>query len=196
MLISINSLSCGEMELFERFISSPYFNTRTKITQLFKILAAKYPNITSEDTDKKNIATKLYPDSRYNDEKVRKILSDFTQIYEKFLAYLELESSDPGYIDSVLLETLFKRGLYSRFERHYRSIEKSALKNYDKDDAFYRNMARNHFLHCFYSSNRGNSNQLQEDILNSSRNMDLQFVFSKLHLYRELLINTKQTRKI
>lgn len=196
MLSSINSLTSAEMELFEKFISSPYFNSRSKITLLFKFLASKYPAITPADIDKHNISKLLYPGSRYNDEKVRRVISDFVQIYEQFLAYCEIGKVDRGYIDSLLLEALFKRGLYSRFERHFKSLEKLTLREFDKDDAFYRNMARNYFLHCFHSSDLGNNSQFQSDIINTSRNMDMQFVFSKLHLYREILINRKQSAKL
>lgn len=195
MLKSINDLSELELDKFDKFLVSPFFNSRDKIISLFGYLKNRYPNITTVDIDKKNIFRYLYPDEKYNDIKIRRLISDFIELYENFLVNTELNNIDPDYSKTILLETLQNRGIYSRYDRNYKELTKKLKNKFDKDDSYYKNLARIEIINSFHSYNINNETELERNLQNSSNNLDLYFVFSKLHIFREMLIRQKFSGK-
>jgi len=167
---------------------SPFFNSRPKLISLFKYLKKKYPNINLSDINKENISSVIYPREKYNDTKVRKLISDFIFLYEKFLSYLEMNKLDGEYEKTILLEVLQKKGLERRYEHKYKEICETLRGRFVKDDAHYRNFVRIEMLNSFHAYNNGKEDELGSSLQNASDNIDFYFIFSKLHVFREMII--------
>src|SRR4030095_15838530 len=188
MLRSLNDLTALEIEQLGNFMVSPFFNSRPKLISLFHYLKKKYPNISKLDISKETIFAEIYKDENYSDTKVRKLISDFTILFEKFLVHIEMAKIDGDYEKTILLEALQKRGMAKRYELNYREINKLLSEKFIKDDIYYRNIARIETLNSFGTYGNGTETETAKSLQNASDNIDFYFIFSKLHVFREMVI--------
>src|SRR5438876_8729788 len=110
-LISVlKSLTEGEFKQLERFVLSPFFNRQRNVARLFEVLKKYYPLYASNALKKERVFKKLYPGEKYNDEKLRNLISDLLSLSLKFLAYTKMES-DGQLLDLSAAEQLIDRNL-------------------------------------------------------------------------------------
>lgn len=85
-----SELSITDINRFEKFIHSPYFNVNQAINQLTEIFKnlVKDPNL---DTDKIEAWKSIYGSEEYHDQKFRKLLSDLLKLLQHFFVIEELE---------------------------------------------------------------------------------------------------------
>lgn len=173
----LKNLTAEELERFGKFINSPFFNTRPKIISLFNCL--------KEHADKELLAKKaifpvVYPDEPYNDVKMRRLLSHFAELYEKFLGYLGAEKWDEDLYKMRALEVMKEKGMTENYKEAYRQTSKYMKGKFSKDDAYYKNFAGIELLNFSTGS--------AESLQNALDYTDLNFVFSKLHCFRDVMI--------
>lgn len=135
----LNKLDKNTLLRFENFINFPYFNKYKTVINLFSYLKLHYPEISDEHLTKKKISWHVYKQKRVNAEKVRKLISQFNLLFEKFLVIEKIEK-DSLLNQNILLGELKSMGDTKRFNHHY-----NILKRYEKncsyrDSAFYFNL--------------------------------------------------------
>lgn len=73
-----------------------------------------------------------------NDVKIRKLISEFSLLMEKF--YTQIEVDNESLRNKILLlQSLRKRGLQKRFEMNYNATLKLMKKSFSKDESYYLN---------------------------------------------------------
>lgn len=193
MIEYFKDLSKKEVSKFRSFVNSPYFTTNKQVIKLFNYLHSRYPDIKDSDLSKTVISEKLFPDKPYNDDYVRKLISDFTKIFESFLIHTEYET-ETQQNNTMLLRSLRKRGIKKRFESILNDTMKLQKKQFSRDEKFYANqvnLEHEYFLYHFDKFKFTFAKCLQ----NKSDNIDLNFVFQKLHVFNEMLNNQNSVRK-
>lgn len=85
-----SELSITDINRFEKFIHSPYFNVNQAINQLTEIFKnlVKEPTV---DPDKSTVWKSIFGTEEYNDQKFRKLLSDLLKLLQHFFIVEELE---------------------------------------------------------------------------------------------------------
>ena len=78
MLEYFKSLSEKELEEFEDFVFSPFFNKQRNNVKLFQFLKSLYPHIKNSDISKESLSLNVYGESKVNDVKIRKLVSEFS----------------------------------------------------------------------------------------------------------------------
>ncbi len=189
-------LSKDELIKFEKFVKSPYFNNSTKVIELFTIVNTPE----GEKLSKHKLFTLLYPGEKYNDTRMRKILSDFNKLFEKFLGYRGIETIDPLSINTQMLELMQEKGMSEEFSSGYRQLSKKLASEYFKEDPYYRSFSRIELLH-YYSGYNKLKKPSPAGLEMASFYMDLQFVYIKLNLMRDIMLHNilnkeKYSRKI
>jgi hypothetical protein len=125
-------LTSSELCEFEKFIYSPYFTTQKNLVRLFEYLKKKYPDISNEDISKENISINIYDEEKVNDVKIRKLISEFSQLMEKFYIQLEVDKDDIRK-RILLLTSLRVRGFTKRYQMNYKIttklLDKKACRN-------------------------------------------------------------------
>ncbi|MBK8550683.1 MAG: hypothetical protein IPL53_06330 [Ignavibacteria bacterium] len=140
MLILFNKLNKDEILRFEKMVNSSYFNTVENVRKLFYYLKSKHPQITKKDITQEEISKIIYPNETSTSEKVWKLKSDFTKVFEKFIVQNEFEE-DIRYNDLCLLKGLRKKGSGKEFELFLNKFKKQNHKQFIKDDIYYLNNA-------------------------------------------------------
>lgn len=187
MLEYFKSLSEQELEEFEDFVYSPYFNKQRNNVKLFQYLKSLYPNIKNSDVSKEKLSLNVYGESKVNDVKIRKLISEFSILMERFFTQTGLEE-DALRNRILLLGNLRKRGFQKRFEMNYRMTSKSMKNIFSKDEIYYQNkinLVNENFYYKFGSI----SGELAKGLQEKSDNLDYYFAFTKLHCFNEMIHN-------
>ena len=78
-----NSLSKHELNLLEKFIRSPWFNTSDPLKRFFYYLKKKYPDVSKEDLNRLSISDHVYYGKIDSEENIRKLISDLCMLIER-----------------------------------------------------------------------------------------------------------------
>ncbi|MEO8666095.1 MAG: hypothetical protein ABI462_11430, partial [Ignavibacteria bacterium] len=185
MIEYFNDLTTDELYQFEKFVYSAYFTSQKNLVKLFNYLYMLYPKITSESLEKEKLSFEIYGEKKVNEQKIRKLISDFSMLMEKFYTYIEIENNNAGN-EILLLSSLRKRGLSKRFEMNCNQLYKQMDRSFSKDDQHYLNrinLDNEKFYFNFGKSKREYNKYLQD----KSDNLDFFYMFSKLHTFHEML---------
>ncbi|MBP9096058.1 MAG: hypothetical protein KBG21_05575, partial [Ignavibacteria bacterium] len=118
-----------ELGGFGDFVSSKYFNQNEKIIKLFEILKKNSPDFESDELAKENIYAKIFGKKKYEDEKMRTLISNLMKLCKKYLIQLNIESKSQ-HMNLHLLSQLKERGQKTLFDYEYNKL-KTALDQYN-----------------------------------------------------------------
>lgn len=137
----LNRFSQKEMNEFEEFVHSPFFNKNQSVTLLFDYLRKLYPSFNSDAIKKETIYSSIFPGAEYNDGFMRTLMFNLTDLAERFLAYKGFCSS-PLAKDRFLLHELNEKDCEKLIERKIKEILKKLNKILiqNSDYYFYRVM--------------------------------------------------------
>ncbi|HND87932.1 MAG TPA: hypothetical protein PK971_06385 [Saprospiraceae bacterium] len=125
---TLNALSRVENRHFRAWLESSYFNTRTDVLLLYDWLCA-HPLEPKEHTFQQ-----VYPDTPFDAQRLRLVMSYLQQLAEQYLAYVEW-SSTPGAYETDLVRAVRKRGLEAHFPEALRTaksvLHRQPLRNTD-----------------------------------------------------------------
>jgi len=145
----LKSLSRDELKLLEKAVKSPIFNTNPTLTRLFLRLKYIYPNFDATPKGRRKLYRRVFPDHTFNDQKLRRLFTNLSQIIEKFLLLQSLENDD-NRRRQMLIELYEKRAIVPLFEQELRYSDEQQLKQDIKDADWYLN--RFQLLYAQYSS--------------------------------------------
>lgn len=123
---SLTSLNESEIRSFGKFIRSPYFNESPVMIKLFEIMRKYYPAFTNRNFTKPKIFKKLYPAKKYNDDTMRKHLSDLQKLIEDYFSHSYLDSNKFNK-KMYLVEKLEDKNLSAQFMRRLKEMEEEYI---------------------------------------------------------------------
>lgn len=181
MLTGVNSLNKEEFRKFGEFINSAYFNKFSTIKKLYKHLKKIHPEINNENTSVKNISLSVYNENVPNKDKIRKLISDFKLLLEKFLICNEVLKDN---VENRLtgLNVLRKKFLMEMYDTRLDSIRYLKEPEFGSDEAYYINKMKyyDELFRSTFSSNKRIAKQYSEKKLNY---LNLYFIYQSLVYY-------------
>ncbi|MBS1519217.1 MAG: hypothetical protein JSS91_14115 [Bacteroidetes bacterium] len=187
MLEYLNKLDENETRLFEKYVKSPFFNSNKNLITLCEYLLSLYPDVNGKNSSKQMISQIVYNERKINDVKIRKLLSDYYKLFDKFMIQLHFEKEDVMN-KVILLNTFRKRGMNKRFELDYREAVNSQKKSFSKDDEYYINEV-NLLTEYYYYNHSKYKNEKADCLQAKSDSLDMRYLFSKLHTFHEMFEN-------
>ena len=85
LIIVLRTITPDELKSLKTFLSSPYFNSLSKINELFEILKKFYPEFNSDSLTSEFLFKKLYPGKIYNYSTITNLISKMQKLIEEFL---------------------------------------------------------------------------------------------------------------
>jgi hypothetical protein len=67
----ISTFEAKEFNEFGKFINSPFFNTNSKLVELYSLLKKNFPSFSKKSFNKENIYKNLFPGKNYNDSTMK-----------------------------------------------------------------------------------------------------------------------------
>ncbi len=137
----LKSFSKNEIREFEKFISSPFFNSQTVLINLYNELVRFHPEFKENDLSKEKIFESIFRDKVFNDTLFRKYISNLMKLAENYLIYKNISENEDRRI-TCLLDQFDKKHLTGFFEKQMTKTEKNISENSKiKADTFY-------YKHC------------------------------------------------
>ncbi len=181
----LKTLSGEEFHWFERYVKSSFFNKRKDLVVLVEIIKKYHPSYDSRNLIEESLFKKIYPKEKYDNKKLRYVLSDTSKLLEEFLIYTELEK-ESTYKTTLLLRSYNKRNLDKYFLSKQKSEEEN-LKTIELKDAdfYFHQHLINASIHSFNSKIK--NREIDESLQMMSDNLDWYYLSTKLKYCCEIL---------
>lgn len=129
LLRALYALTKDEIERFDKFIRSPYFNSHKDTIQLFDVIKPFLKKESPEDLlTKENIYQKIYPNNSFDDLQLRTLKKYLLKKLYQFLEYEAFSKANDSQ-SYFLLKALAEKELVKNFQfelqRKRRALEKS-----------------------------------------------------------------------
>ena len=180
----ISELTITDLNRFEKFLLSPYFNVNAINTELFKICFDLYKNNKS-DYNKQDAWNIIRPDEEYDDIKFRKFISELLKMLLKFFAIEELENR-PILASQLLLELTNKKKIPKLVNTAIQNAQNSSGKFFNRSSDFYLY----HFQiekNLFYLQESNIELYSKKNVEAIAENLDKFLIAEKLKYYCEIL---------
>lgn len=184
LINSLKLLSKEDLDKFEKYLDSPYFNTRKQFLPAFRYLRSSYE---VNKYEKKELYRHLFPGKKYNDTNFRKAISDLNGLIEDFLGQIGIEEKDKELKYVRMMEMMQDKGLLDSFNSAYKNFSKKPSGKLYQDDSYYQNIYRAELLNCYIQYDKSNA-QTIKNLEKASHNLNLMFIYSKLNIYRDILL--------
>jgi len=138
----LSVLNKNELQEFDRFVNSPFFNRSKEVIKLFSFIKKYYPQFDESKLRFDKIYSKIYPGKIFNEGTLRNLFTDLGNLSEKFLGYISYENSFDFGLN--VLHEANTRYLDKEFNKNYKNIFEH---NQTNEDNFYKkNLNQYHLL--------------------------------------------------
>jgi hypothetical protein len=142
LILLLKSFSKQEIKDFEKFLQSSFLNTSGEyILKFFEAIKKYYPQFESEKFTKQNVFVEIYPEEKYNDARMRKLVSETLKLALDYLGVKNFLNDEQAKGDYILTE-LKNRNSDNLFESKIKDLFKLLDKNKIKDYHYYSDKFR------------------------------------------------------
>ncbi|MEO8447497.1 MAG: hypothetical protein ABI528_08380 [bacterium] len=120
----LSSFSEKDFKKFGKFISSSYFNTNSKLIELYSILKNYYPEFNSPEIRNEYFFTIMYGNKKYVAGTMKYLLSEMESLAETFIG---IEKKDEIMTDLCILKEFNDKELNNLFEKQFKIVKKKLL---------------------------------------------------------------------
>ncbi len=132
----LKSFSKNEINRFEDFVKSPYYNKNAKVMRLSDTILAFYPDFGSPELIEEKVFERMFPGEEFDYFKIKNIISDLYQLGLEFIKVIA--DSKKGIENEIdLLGELHERKLNTMYAQKEKQISKN-LSNFPiRDESFH-----------------------------------------------------------
>ncbi|MBK9404492.1 MAG: hypothetical protein IPN57_08165 [Ignavibacteria bacterium] len=129
------TFSRDEIKRFEEFLLSPYYNKKSVLVNLFKIIKKHEPEYNSSLLERKKIWNKLYRDKDFNYGVMKNLIYDLGKAADKFIELQNYESNEK-LSGLILMQEQMERNLNTAFEKSFKAYN-SQLSEMKQDNEYF-----------------------------------------------------------
>lgn len=175
----LKSFNHNEYKRFGDLVKSPFHNKSESLILLYDYFAKFSKDFEDIYINYEEIADYVLPGEKFNESRVRSLISNFVKLIESFLVFTTFEQYST-YQKTLLLNTLNSRNLSKSFKSTLAETLETQKNEYNRDEDYYYNQiyleveSFNYFLN---RSTRVNA----DDFGKISDNINLFFILTKLN---------------
>lgn len=189
----LKKFSRAEINEFEKFLNSPFYNNHSTIVKLYCELKKYYPDFEDISLSKENLFSIASNKRKYDDRLFRKYLSRINKLAEEYLNVIQMRS-EPYRMDINILDQLYNRELNEVFDKKLKAAENAIKKNGRLDSNYYQIL---HQLSTFKYNRKVKDNYFRsfnEELFNSSNYLLNYFLSEASSLLNQIEINNYSFR--
>ncbi len=183
--VLLEGLSAPELRRLGDFVRSPFYNKNKNLVSLYEFFERHLSASDQESITKENIWQHLSAEKKYDDSKLRSVLSEFKKLCETFLTVIKQEK-DPLSQKNVLLESLSEKNLSKNFELISKEMSKIFEDEFNRNYEYYLNRIDFERAHIITGGKNIEKN-LDGNFIRLSDSIDNFFLSAKLDLFNSLL---------
>jgi len=131
----LRSFDKNEIKRFEEFILSPYFNKKSNVIKLFRIIKKHAPDFNDESLKRETLWKILFPGKNFNYGVMKNLIFDLQKLMSMFLGYEGIRKKD--YLSRLnFLEELSEKNLDQQFEKNVKTYS-DILDNKKLNDTYF-----------------------------------------------------------
>lgn len=184
----LKKFSRSEINEFEKFLNSPFYNNHSTIVKLYSELKKYYPDFDDIRLSKKQLFSIASQKKKYDDRLFRKYLSRINKLAEEYLNVLQMRS-EPYRTEINILIQLYKRELDEVFNKKLNAVENIINKNGRLDSNYYQNLHHISRLKYNVKINDNYFKSFNEELFNSSNYLLNYFLSEASFLLNQIEIN-------
>ena len=166
LITLLKTFSKKELAKFNEFVKSPFFNKNDKIVNLLNNICRDYPFIEEGGLQKENLYKKVFSGEKYNEEKLKNLVSDLYELAERFVVFI---SRDEKSIE-------FKRDIIRALrERNAEKLFHSSIKEAEKKLQTFRLKDRNYYYNKWLIDEEKNIFFSERDRIKYTKNLQSEF---------------------
>ena len=184
LFMLLGALDDEEFNLLGKAARSPLMNTNQRIVALYEYIQPYYPTFEGPALEGKVLFSHLFPEEAYNDYKLRRLLSSFSQLVERFLVYLEAKREEQE-APLLLIRALGRRNLHGYFKKYSMEVLEALDHSPYRDLDYYNRRVEvftNYYFHPFTDKRSVEPARLQELV----NDMDYSYALKMYRLGNEL----------
>ncbi len=187
---SLQKLTVYELNSFEKFINSPYFNQNEKLTVYYQLLLPYLKGKKQGDLSKEEIWERILPGESFDDLRFRKYTSDLLKLFERFLAQQIYDKNNLN-IANNLLENVSQKRILKLYNSVLSTAERLSKRHLDRNADYYYhqyNFEKNKFnlTSEFEKKSKKKTKYNWLNIDKMGENLDVFYISEKLRLYNTL----------
>ncbi len=181
----LSGISKEEFENFGGFIRSPYFNKLPRLIKLYGYIEKNFAKIEEGHITRESISAFMYPEEKFKNGSIRKLLSDFWKLLERFVAQEEFEKNEWDK-NVYTLKGLRTRHYDDKFFQRLKEFKKEHKSSTQEIDELYETNTKliSEEYEYWYNSKFEERNEINQD---KSDALDYEFISKKLFLFQYML---------
>lgn len=176
----LSGFSLKEFNKLGEFINSPFFNKSERIIKLYNFFSESFPFSVNFSFSKEEMFNKIYPDKKYNDVILRKLIFDLNSLVDEFIQ-IHFGNKNKFRKYNELLSFFRSRKLYNNFNHLSKKVKENYENNFLRNIEYYQEKKFFHKeLYNFYSDNLGFSLKGYPEIIENSQ---YEFALNYIQIY-------------
>ncbi|MBN8569915.1 MAG: hypothetical protein J0M18_09800 [Ignavibacteria bacterium] len=194
LIIVLRTITPDELKSLKTFLSSPYFNSLSKINELLEILKKFYPEFNSDSLTSEFLFKKLYPGKIYNYSTITNLISKMQKLIEEFLIISNIQKN-PLKKNEFLIKEYFGRNLKSLSSKNIFSFSEEKSSKEDIGSDFFQRSYNfdaykvNYILNYGLDNHKKSTKILSESLLNVNVNFINYFIMELMSNYINSIIS-------
>lgn len=127
-ILTFRKIPAEDLKALDRFVHSPYFNTHQGVVKVFETLLPYYPKFDSKKLQREKLFPKIFPNEKYDYQKISDYMSYFTKLLEQFIYQQSIEK-DRLLKNTFQLKAFRQYGLDKAFEKSLGILKSNTHKN-------------------------------------------------------------------
>lgn len=174
-----------EIREFGSFVRSEFFNKNKQLIEFSDYVCKFYPEFAANELEKEEVFVKLFPNQKYDEPKMRYMMSDLTLLLEEYIS-VNYFMEDDFYKKFFLIKSFNERKLDKFFNQNLEDINVFNQKKTFRDSEFYFNQYLIEEVSYEFTSERRNRSfdiSLQEVV----DNLEFNYLAKSLKYYCEMV---------
>ncbi len=129
----LERLSVIELNRFQKFVDSPYFNADQRLSALSEFFIQKIKSETPEQLQREALFHLIWPQEPFAYARINQLLTELKRLLDRFLAIEYVQQKDFR-LDFALLQTANERGWDKLYRQAFRQSEKHLISDFQRPE--------------------------------------------------------------
>ncbi|MGE0638340.1 MAG: hypothetical protein AB7G44_11170 [Bacteroidia bacterium] len=185
LITILKALTARELNAFEKLVDSPFFNVNEGVSALFAELKKHHPHFYEKETEMKVVYKMLFNGKRFDEKKLRYLMTDLTRLLEEFLVQKQF-SENETLRKHLLMQSLNQRDLDKYFLQHMNDAYAFQEKSPYRDTIYYERQAMLEEDSYSWTSRKDNR-AIDSSLQSLVDNIDIHYLTKKLKYSCEII---------